>query len=146
VNVRRWLSALLLAALPALATAAGEVLHVSDAWVREAPPGASVLAGYMKVSNPGTETVRVSGISGADFSSIEIHRTVIENGMARMIAIDHFDVPPGESFVLEPGGYHLMLFNPVRALDSGDRVELLLHVSDGPCLPVAAPVMRLSDR
>ena len=117
-------------------------LRISNAWVREAPPGSHVLAGYLTIENAGTTAVTISGISGDGFSSIEIHRTVIEDGMARMLSIGHLDIPAGDAVVLEPGGYHLMLFNPDRTLTSGDNVELLLHVSNGPCLPVNAPVLR----
>lgn len=134
------LCALLLALAPA--TYAETDLRISNAWIREAPPGSSVLAGYLSIENAGTAAVTISGISSDDFSAIEIHRTVIENGMARMLSIGQLDIPAGGSFVLEPGGYHLMLFNPGRALTTGDSVELLLHVKNGPCLPVNAPVLR----
>lgn len=133
----------LMLALAAVAPANAETdLRISNAWVREAPPGSHVLAGYLTIENQGPATVTISGISGDDFSSIEIHRTVIEDGMARMLSIGQLDIPAGDSFVLEPGGYHLMLFNPDRTLTTGDSVELLLHVSNGPCLPVKAPVLR----
>lgn len=133
----------LLLALAAVSPANAETdLRISNAWIREAPPGSHVLAGYLSIENAGTAAVTISGISGDDFSSIEIHRTVIEDGMARMLSIGQLDIPAGDSFVLEPGGYHLMLFNPGRALTTGDSVELLLHVKNGPCLPVNAPVLR----
>ncbi len=134
------LCALLLALAPA--TFAGTELRISNAWIREAPPGTGVLAGYLSIENEGKAAVTISGISSDDFSAIEIHRTVIENGVARMLSIGQIDIPAGDSFVLEPGGYHLMLFKPARTLASGDRVELLLHVSNGPCLAVTAPVLR----
>ena len=133
----------LLLALAAVSPTNAETdLRISNAWIREAPPGSHVLAGYLTIENAGTAAVTISGISGDDFSSIEIHRTIIEDGMARMLSIGQLDIPAGDSFVLEPGGYHLMLFNPERTLTTGDNVELLLHVSDGPCLPVNAPVLR----
>jgi copper(I)-binding protein len=133
----------LLLALAAVSPAHAETdLRISNAWIREAPPGSHVLAGYLTIENAGTAAVTVAGISGDDFSSIEIHRTVIEDGMARMLSIGQLDIPAGNAFILEPGGYHLMLFNPRRTLTSGDSVELLLHVADGPCLPVNATVLR----
>ncbi|NNJ94746.1 MAG: copper chaperone PCu(A)C [Halobacteria archaeon] len=138
------LAALLGVLLPVLPASAEMDLVVSDAWVREAPPGATVLAGYLKITNRGTAHATVSGVSAADFSSVEIHRTVMENGMARMLSAEQLEIPAGESFVLEPGGYHLMLFNPARPLAAGDSVELLLHVRDGACLAVDAPVARMT--
>jgi copper(I)-binding protein len=119
-------------------------LVISDAWIREAPPGSAVLAGYLKITNRGTTQATVTGVSADDFSSVEIHRTVMENGMARMLSARQLDIPAGESFVLEPGGYHLMLFNPVRPLVAGDTVELLLEIRNGACLAVNAPVARMA--
>ena len=132
---------LLLAATVLPAHARAELVF-SDAWIREAPPAASVLAGYLVISNPTPAPVTVTGVSGADFSSIEIHRTVVEDGMARMQSAGQLEIPAGGKFTLAPGGYHLMLFNPRRPLTSGDSVELLLHVRDGACVGLTLPVRR----
>ena len=138
------LVALLCVLTPVLPVRADMDLVVSDAWIREAPPGSTVLAGYLKITNRGTTQATVTGVSADDFSSVEIHRTIMENGVARMLSARQLEIPAGESFVLEPGGYHLMLFNPVRPLVAGDTVELLLQISNGACLAVNAPVARLA--
>ncbi len=138
------LVALLCVLIPVLPARAEMDLVVSDAWIREAPPGTTVLAGYLKITNRGVAHATVSGVSADDFSSVEIHRTVMENGVARMLSARQLEIPAGESFVLEPGGYHLMLFNPVRPLVAGDTVELLLQIRDGACLAVNAPVARMT--
>lgn len=145
MSFTRWCRHLLItlllpaAVLPAYAQAE---LVFSDAWIREAPPAASVLAGYLVISNPTAAAVTVTGVSGADFSSVEIHRTVIEDGMARMQSAGQLEIPAGGKFTLAPGGYHLMLFNPRRPLTSGDNVKLLLHVRNGACVGVTLPVRR----
>ena len=117
-------------------------IEVSDAWIREAPPGSTVLAGYLTIHNHNSTPVTISGVSGEDFSSIEIHRIVTEDGMSRMQRAGALQISPGERFVLEPGGYHLMLFNPTRQLQADDSVTLLLEVKDGDGLPVQIPVVR----
>jgi len=127
----------------ALQATAASKLYVSDAWVREAPPGASVMAAYMTINNPGKTAANVTAVSGKDFSSIEIHRSIIENGMARMDAADRLEIPANGSFTLEPGGYHLMLFNPQRALAEGDSVKLLLHIDNQQCIAIDVPVKRM---
>ncbi|MGB5258924.1 MAG: copper chaperone PCu(A)C [Gammaproteobacteria bacterium] len=136
------LSFLLCVLLPVLPAWAEMNIAVSNAWVREAPPGATVLAGYLTITNRGNAHATVTGVSAEDFSSVEIHRIVMEDGVARMLSAGQLEIPAGDSFVLEPGGYHLMLFNPVRPLIAGDNVELLLHVKDGACLAVKAAVAR----
>jgi copper(I)-binding protein len=143
--IHRWRSRLAILLFPMLLAApvsAEAELRISDAWIREAPPGTSVLAGYMNIANTGTVEVSVTGVSGPDFSSVEIHRTVVENGIARMLSAERLAIPAGGTLALEPGSYHLMLFNPGRALVAGDVVDLLLHTSDERCIDVSVPVMR----
>ena len=69
-------------------------IEVSDAWIREAPPGSTVLAGYLTIHNHGSMPVTISGVSGEDFSSIEIHRIVTEDGMSRMQRAGALEIPP----------------------------------------------------
>ena len=117
-------------------------IEVSDAWIREPPPNSTVLAGYLTIHNHGTNAVTISGVNGEEFSSIEIHRIVTEDGMSRMQRAGALEIAAGEQFVLEPGGYHLMLFNPTRQLVAGDSVKLVLAIQDGDGLPVHIPVAR----
>ena len=102
-------------------------LVVSDAWVREAPPGASVMAAYATLKNSGAKPIRLEGASGADFSSVEMHRTLMQDGTMRMLAEKSLPLPPGVSVKFEPGGLHLMLFDPRRALKAGDKTTLSLQ-------------------
>ena len=136
------LFSMLLLALAATPLSAEVVLEVRDAWIREAPPGAQVHAGYLDISNHGTTDTVLTGISSEDFGAVEIHRTVIEDGVARMLSVERLAVPAGGMASLAPGGYHLMLFRPARALAAGDTAGLLLHFSDGVCRNATAVVRR----
>lgn len=136
------LCGLLLLAMAAAPLSAEVELEVRNAWIREAPPGAQVHAGYLEISNHGTTDTALTGISSKDFGAVEIHRTVVEDGMARMQRIERLEVPAGGKATLAPGGYHLMLFRPARALTAGDTAGLLLHFSDGICRNTTAVVRR----
>ena len=70
-------------------------LQVSEPWVREAPPTSRVLAAYLTLVNTGDNTVTVTAISSPDFKNAEIHRTVIEAGVARMLPVKQLEVPAG---------------------------------------------------
>ena len=85
-------------------------MHISDAWIPEAPPAAAALAGYMTIENDSGEARTLVGASGGPFERVEIHQTVYEKdtGLARMVPQDRIDIAPGERFVFEPGGYHLV--------------------------------------
>ena len=106
-------------------------LQIANAWIAEAPPASKVMAGYMDINNPVDTSLEITKVASADFSSIEIHRTVHENGMARMLRQTGITVPANGSFELKPGGYHLMMFNPVRAFKAGDSTQLIFTLADG---------------
>ena len=117
-------------------------LQVSEPWVREAPPTSRVLAAYLTLVNTGDITVTVTAISSPDFKNAEIHRTVIEAGVARMLPVKQLEVPAGGQLMLEPGGHHLMLFDPLRTLTAGETVTLIIHMNNGKQLSATAPVIR----
>ncbi len=138
--MNRFLGALLVAlstvALPAIAAQ----LQVTDAWVREGPPNAEVLGGFMKLHNPSNEAVDVTGVSSPAFERVEMHRSVTANGMAKMIAQDKLTVPANGDLLLAPGGYHLMLFNPKHALQAGQQVSFTLRTAAGDSVTTRAEV------
>lgn len=129
-------------ALTAPLWAHAEPLTVSGAWVREGPPTTAVLAAYMRIDNPGTQDRTLIGASSAQFETVEIHRTEIVDGVARMIQQDRLTVPAGGSVSLEPGGLHLMLIQSRQPLTQGDVVDIRLRLEDGTEMPVGAEVRK----
>jgi copper(I)-binding protein len=117
-------------------------LQISEPWIREAPPTARVLAGYLTLLNTGDSTITVTAISSPDFEGAEIHRTVIEDGVARMLPVNQLEIPVSGQLTLEPGGLHLMLFDPRRPLAEGGSATLTIHRSNGSNLTTTAPVIR----
>ncbi len=115
-------------------------VHIDAAWVRAAPPGAMMMAGYMRVYNDGkTPLIFVSAHSEA-FGTIELHRTQIKNGVSSMRPASDQIIAPGGSMTLDPGGLHLMLMQPKRALKVGDSVRFQLDFADGSSSVVFAAV------
>lgn len=115
-------------------------LVVDGAWVREAPPGASALAGYAILKNDGDAPIRVEGVSSKAFGSASIHETTEVDGVARMREMAGIDLAPGASVALEPGGRHLMLMRPVSALHDGDKVDVQFTLDNGTRLDATFPV------
>ena len=121
---------------------AADALEISHAWIREAPPSSKVLAAYMSINNQRETAITINGISSPDFESAEVHRTVINEGVARMLHIEQLEIPANGNVKLEPGGLHLMLFNPERTLTAGDTVTLTIHLGNDTCLTVRVDVLR----
>ena len=95
---------LLLVALPLWAKSDVAV----QAWSRATPPGASSAAIYGLFENNSSHEMRVAEIRFTGARHAMIHRTVEDEGMARMVHGEIL-VPPGERYELKPGGLHIML-------------------------------------
>ena len=135
---RRLLAALLLLG-PALAGAA-DTLEIDHAWIREAPPGAPMMAGYLCLNNTGDTSVTLTGVDSPAFEFVMMHRTEMVNGMARMAHQGKVVVPAGKRVCFEPGGLHLMMPAPEPRLVAGDTVELVLQFAHDACQRIQVPV------
>ena len=111
-----------LSAMPAWASCDG--LQITDAWIRTAPPGATMMAAYATVKNVGAQKQVIRDVTSKDFDAIEIHKTVLESGISKMLLIETVDVAAKAEARFEPGGMHMMLFTPKHALKAGDTLQL----------------------
>ncbi len=132
--------ALFMAPLTALAQ---PTLSVDDAWVRAAPPAAQVLSGYFTVRNDARAPIALTRVESPNFARVEIHRSSIVDGVARMEAVDSIAVPARGEVVLAPGGLHLMLMEPLGAMSLGTTVYFVLTFDNGWTLEVTAPVRKV---
>ena len=115
---------------------------IEKPWVRAAPPGAPSLAGYLVLRNPCKSAVEVADVESRDFGMPMIHRTEVVDGVSRMRPAGKLVVPPGGELRFEPGGLHLMLMKPLRALAEGDQASVRLVLADGRRVFAVYPVRR----
>lgn len=99
---------------------------IADAWVREAPPGARALGGYMTVTNRGKKPLTLKGVKSPLFGSVEMHTIVQEEGRMRMKQVMELAIAPGASLQLKPGDKHLMLMQPKQTFKAGQTIALTL--------------------
>lgn len=125
-----WIAALSLLGGAAVAHAEGRLV-VTDAWIREAPPGASMLAGYAKLKNAGDAPISVLTVQSDAFRMASLHETVVAGGVSKMRELHRLDLAPGATAELEPGGKHLMLMQPRGEVHAGDRVDVRFLLGDG---------------
>lgn len=124
------------------ATSEAADVSVRNAWVRESPPGMTMMAGYMALRNNTSRSQLLVAASSSGFETVMIHRTIIKDGMASMVHAPQIELAPNASLIFAPGGYHLMLMNPKRTLRAGDRVDITLEFRGGLVLPVAFEVLK----
>lgn len=135
MKISRLLLLLVFAAVPPMALAQHAELEASGAWIRIAPPGAMMLAGYLTLSNHGDAVAELQSLHSDAFAAVELHQTEIIDGVSRMRAVANLRIAPGESLTLRPGGMHLMLMQPASALP--EPVPIVFTWRDGSHLTVA---------
>ncbi|MEM7686632.1 MAG: copper chaperone PCu(A)C [Pseudomonadota bacterium] len=83
-------------------------------------------AAYLSISNDGEAADRLIAADSEAFGTIEIHTVEETNGVMKMLKIEGIDVPPGDTALLEPGGFHLMLFDAAQTFKIGDHFDATL--------------------
>ena len=93
-------------------------------------------AGYLTLSNNASQPIVITQVASPQFESVEMHESVIEDGMARMYPLGDLTVLAKSSVVFQPGGKHLMLMRPIGEFDTvsldfyaGKAVVLTVNVA-----------------
>lgn len=97
-------------------------IEVEDARYRLGRPDLG--AAYLSVTNTTGEDVTIRSASAEGVGRIELHETMMgdDGAMTMEEATEGFTIADGETLVLEPGGKHLMIFDP----EGTDDLEILL--------------------
>ena len=111
---------LLLTALPALAAG----LSVMNAWSRSTPPVAKVGVVYFTLRNDTNKSDRLLKLSASVAEKVEVHRTEVLDGIARMRGVAVLHVDAGQALEFKPGGMHVMLMGLKKPLVAGTTYEL----------------------
>ena len=124
---------LALAAALAAPAALAEGLTVTNAWSRSTPPGAKVGVVYFTLKNDTKKSDRLLKLSAPVAEKIEVHRTEVLDGIARMREVAVLHVDAGQTLEFRPGGMHVMLTGLKKPLVAGTSYELdLLFEVAGP--------------
>ena len=111
---------LLLAALPAFSAG----LSVTNAWSRSTPPVAKVGVVYFTLKNDTNKSDRLLKLSASVAEKVEVHRTEVLDGIARMREVAVLHVDAGQALEFKPGGMHVMLMGLKKPLVAGTTYEL----------------------
>lgn len=102
--------------------------QVHEARVVLPPPGMQMAAGYFRLENRGGHSVELRAVSSPTFESVEMHRTVTEQGVSRMREVKALPVAAGASAQFEPGGLHLMMFGFKQDVASLREIPMTLEL------------------
>lgn len=142
-----FLSACLLFLL-SLNAVAGEDVEISNAWTRATAPGQQVGASYMVLLSKSDISLEKAESPAA--GNVEIHSMTMKNGVMQMRMLDKLPLKANQPEKLEPGGFHLMLFDLKKPLKAGESVEFTLHFKDSSGktsqLQLTSPIKRSADQ
>ncbi len=109
------------------------------------PVDRNAAAAYLTLRNDTPQEDTLLGVIADVAESVEIHETVEEGSMRRMMAVPRLVIQPRSDMRLEPGGRHLMLMKLQRQLVAGDSVTLTLTMARVGAMEIRAAVMPRSE-
>jgi copper(I)-binding protein len=116
-------------------------MEVTGPWTRATVHGASVGVGYLTIENKGTEADRLTSISSDVSDKAELHETRLDGGVMKMRALPQgVEIKAGQSLVLKPGAYHLMLLGLKKQLLPGGAINVTLTFEKAGPVSVAMPI------
>ena len=117
-------------------------LAASNIIITQPVPGHRMSAGYLTMHNNTDKDIRITRVTSAQYGSVEVHESTIEDGVARMRALPELVIPAHGAVTLERGGKHLMLMRPTGDTDSA---SLQFFDDDALLLTVSAPLAAKPD-
>ncbi|ODT64899.1 MAG: hypothetical protein ABS75_33725 [Pelagibacterium sp. SCN 63-23] len=101
-------------------------IYLDHPMIEEAPPNAPVLGGYLSIQNLGDTDDRLVSIESTAAEKVELHRSIITDGIARMQPMtEGLIIPAGETVWLD-NGMHAMFVKPAKRYVVGDEVPAIL--------------------
>ncbi len=96
---------------------------------------------YFTVTDSG-KLDRLVGVDAPIADRAEVHENLSEGGVMKMRAAEGIAVAPGQTLVMKPGGYHVMLFGLQQALNAGDSFPVAIRFTDGGKVNAVAKVAK----
>ena len=106
-------------------------IEINDHWVNVIPGNSKSNAGYLTIDNKSGQTIVFKSASSPQFAMVHLHKSMESNSMMMMKPVDSIEIEAGQSLVMQPGGFHLMLKGPTTPIQAGDPVQINLKFADG---------------
>lgn len=104
----------------AMGMAAGEHSHGNHAMGSTTPSAA-----YMQIENRGEHPIALVAVASPVSMMAQIHQTTITDNVARMSEVEGgIEIAAGETAVLQPGSFHIMLMSLTQDLVPGSAIAL----------------------
>ncbi len=96
-------------------------------WVHLGPPNTRVMAAYGDFINTGDKDIYLVGVENSDFDHVELHESVIEGDMAKMLEHGEFLIPAGGTLKFAFNKRHIMLVTPFKRFKHNGETTMTLR-------------------
>jgi copper(I)-binding protein len=121
-------TALTLGALVSFADARAHEIKLGDLvighpWSRQSPMGAGVAAGFMTISNTGTQEDRLVKATAAVTPNVQLHEMKMDGDVMKMVEVPGgIVIPPGSTVELKPKSLHIMFMDLKAPVGEGEVI------------------------
>jgi periplasmic copper chaperone A len=120
-------------------------LTIIHPWARPTAEGQNNAAVYLSITDDGPSADRLVSAETPVAAKTELHKTVEEGGVAKMIPEKAIEVNAGSVVEFKPGGYHIMLIGLKHRLEEGQMVPITLSFEKGGTVKVEAKIEKTSS-
>lgn len=99
-------------------------LVIGHPWSREVPSAAKVAAGFLTITNTGSEDDRLLKATASISSNVQIHDMKMEGDVMKMMELtDGVAIPAGQTVELKPRSLHVMFMDITSTPKKGDMIR-----------------------
>lgn len=106
-------------------------IDIEDAWIRAMPSKAMSTAAFMKITNKLPNEVKLISADIDGVQSVELHKTMSDGKVMRMVKQNHIPLPANSSLVLKPGSWHIMMIGLEKQFSEGSVHQIQLNFDNG---------------
>ena len=103
-----------------------DVIVIRDTWARPGLQGGNS-AVFFTVENNSAVNDQLLSADSDIASSVEVHRTIMEDGVMKMKQQFSVPIPVNGSVIFKPGDLHIMLIDLNSDLNAGDEFDVSLQ-------------------
>lgn len=112
--------------------------------IRAVHGGMAVTAGFVTITNTGSDDDRLISVSTGFAGKSELHTMAVENGIMKMRPLaDGIIIPAGESVTLKPGELHLMFMKLTETPQIGETRDVTFVFEKAGTITATADVAKV---
>lgn len=115
-------------------------ITLHEVWARTSRPPHANSAAFLRLENSGSRPLQILSASTPRAGVTELHSMELADENMKMRRVDSFSIAPHETFMLKPGGNHLMFFELDDPWLEGQVIPITLVMSEGNPLELLATV------